>query len=170
VLVLWIATAAAGVTLLRSGSTRHPAAAEQAPADEVAASTVSANPSVLVRIGAVPLTAEGKPPPGPHIRIATPPGEHPLLEFSHPALAITGVACWFMFTFVHYRPFAWISFAILVVTMIVGLGWFLRNRESEHRRLAGAWTFPPRLIALHGAVAGLSITLTVVTALVASRG
>lgn len=157
-LVLWIATAAAGITLLRSGSTRRGAAADQAPAE------------ALVRIGAVPLTAEGKPPPGPHVRVATPPGEHPLLEFSHPALAITGVACWFMYTFVHYRPFAWISFGILLATLTLGLAWFLRNREAAHRRLAGAWTFPPRLIALHGAAAALSITLTVVTALVASRG
>jgi hypothetical protein len=157
-LVLWIATAAAGVTLLRSGSTRRAAAADQAPAEE------------LVRIGAVPLTAEGKPPPGPHVRVATPAGEHPLLEFSHPALAITGVACWFMYTFVHYQPFAWISLAILVAALTVGLGWYLRNRETAHRQLTGGWTFPPRLIALHGLAVGLSITLTVVTALVASHG
>lgn len=170
-LVLWIATAAAGVTLLRSGSTRRAAAAaaDQAPADEARANTVRANTGALVRIGAVPLTAEGKPPPGPHVRVATPPGEHPLLEFSHPALAISGVACWFMYTFVHYRPFAWISFGILVAALIVGLGWFLRNREATRRRLDGGWTFPGRLIALHGVAAGLSITLTVVTALVASH-
>jgi hypothetical protein len=164
-LVLWIATAAAGVTLLRSGRTLPAAAADEAPAEEVAAST-----NVLVRIGAVPLTAEGKPPPGPHVRVATPPGEHPLLEFSHPALAVTGVACWLMYTLVHYRPFAWISLAILVVTLLVGAGWFVRNREAAHRRLSGSWTFPPRLLALHGAAAGLSIALTVVTALVASHG
>jgi hypothetical protein len=158
VLVLWFATAAVGVTLLRAGS-----AARRAAAAEIAA-------GALVRIGAVPLTPEGKPPPGPHVRVATPPGEHPLLEFSHPALAVTGVACWFMYAFVHYRPFAWISFSILVVTLIAGLGWFARNRQAARRNLAGAWRFPPRLIALHGAAAALSITLTVVTALVASHG
>jgi hypothetical protein len=118
----------------------------------------------------VPLTAEGKPPPGPHVRVAIPPGEHPLLEFSHPALAVTGVACWFMYTFVHYQPFAWISFSVLVVTLLVGLSWLARNRQAARRNLVGAWRFPPRLIALHGAAAALSITLTVVTALVASHG
>jgi hypothetical protein len=168
-LVLWIATAAVGVTLLRSGSTRRAAAADEVPAEEVAADPVPASAGALVWIGAVPLTAEGKPPRGPHVRVATPPGEHPLLEFSHPALAIAGVACWFMYTFVHYRPFAWISFGILVAALIVGLGWFLRNREAERRRLAGGWSFPPRLIALHGLAAGLSTTLTVVTALVATH-
>jgi hypothetical protein len=160
VLVLWFATMAAGVTLLRAGSAAR--RAMPGPA-EVAA-------SALVRIGAVPLTAEGKPPPGPHVRVATPPGEHPLLEFSHPALAVTGVACWFMYTFVHYRPFAWISFSILVVTLLAGLSWFVRNRQAARRNLPGAWRFPPRLIALHGAAAAMSITLTVVTALVASHG
>jgi hypothetical protein len=164
-LVLWIATAALGVTLLRSGRTLQAAAADEVPAEAVPASS-----GVLARIGAVPLTADGKPPPGPHVRVVTPPGEHPLLEFSHPAFAVSGAACWLMFTLVHYRPFAWISFAILMVALLLGVGWFVRNREAAHRHLAGSWKFPPRLLALHGAVAGLSITLTVVTALVASHG
>ncbi len=162
-LVLWIATAAAGVTLLRSGRTLR-------PAQEALTGELAASPSVLVRIGAVPLTAEGKPPPGPHIRVATPPGEHPLLEFSHPALGISGAACWLMYTLVHYRPFAWISFAILVAALLLGVAWFLRNREAAHRRLTGSWTFPPRLLALHGLAASLAITLTVVTAVVAIHG
>lgn len=158
VLVLWLCTAGAGLTLLRAGTVRRRESASHPPAEP------------LVRIGAVPLTAEGKPPPGPHARVSSPPDEHPLLEFSHPALAITGVACWLMFTFVHYRPFAWISFAILVATLLAGIGWYARNRQAEARDEQGGWTFPPRLIALHGAAAALSITLTVVTALVASRG
>ena len=158
-LVLWLCTAAAGVTLLRAGTARRRESAGQAAAP--------AEP--LVRIGAVPLTAEGKPPPGPRARVSTPPGEHPLLEFSHPALAATGVACWLMFTLVHYRPFAWICFGVLVATLLVGFGWYVRNRRAAVREERGGWTFPPRLIALHGAAAALSITLTVVTALVASR-
>jgi len=159
-LVLWLCTAGAGLTLLRAGGARRRESAPRPPAP--------AEP--LVRIGAVPLTPEGKPPPGPRVRVSTPPGEHPLLEFSHPALAITGVACWLMFTFVHYRPFAWISFAVLVATLLLGLSWYTRNRQAALREEQAGWTFPPRLIALHGAAAALSITLTVVTALVASRG
>jgi hypothetical protein len=160
-LVLWLCTAAAGVTLLRAGTARRRESASQrsAPAAEP-----------LVRVGAVPLTPEGKPPPGPHARVSTPPGEHPLLEFSHPALATVGVACWLMFTFVHYRPFAWISVAVLVATLLVGIGWYARNRHAALAQERDRWTFPPRLIALHGAAAALSITLTIVTALVASHG
>jgi hypothetical protein len=163
VLVLWLATASAGLTLLRAGGAARQAAAPQAvPADSLA--------GALVRTGAVPLTVEGKPPPGPHVRVDTPPGEHPLLEFSHPALGVTGIACWMMFTFLHYRPLAWIAFAILVVTLLVGLGWLSRTRRSGQRQESQAWAFPPRLIWVHGLVATCSIVLTVLTAVIASRG
>jgi hypothetical protein len=163
VLVLWLATAAAGLTLLRAGGAARRAEAPQAmPADSLA--------GALVHTGAVPLTTEGKPPPGPHVRVSTPAGEHPLLEFSHPALGVTGIACWMMFTFVHYRPLAWIAFAILVATLLAGLGWLSRTRRSSARAETQAWAFPPRLIWVHGLVAACSIVLTVLTAVIASRG
>jgi hypothetical protein len=153
VLALWIAAAAAGVTLLRAGGAARRRAAVSVPAEPVA-----------VRIGAVPLTPEGKPPRGPHARVSTPPGEHPLLEFCHPALAVVGVACWLMFVLVHYRTFAWIAFAILIVTMAVGLSWLAANRRAPDP----AWKFPSRLVALHGLVVTLAIALTVLTAISAS--
>jgi hypothetical protein len=157
VLLLWFATAAAGLTLLRAGGAARRAAAPRAPAE------------APVRIGAVPLTADGKPPPTPHTRVATPAGDHPLLEFSHPALAITGIACWMMFTLVHYRPLAWIAFVILVVTMLMGATWLAHSRRSARRQVSSAWSFPPRLIWLHGLAAVCSIGLTVLTAITASR-
>ena len=166
VLVLWLATATAGLTLLRAGSAARRAAASPAaqavPADSLA--------GVVARSGAVPLTADGKPPPGPHVRVTTPPGEHPLLEFSHPALAVTGIACWMMFTFVHYRSMAWIAFAILVSTLLLGLGWLSQTRRPGQRPESQAWSFPSRLIWVHGLVATCSIALTILTALTASRG
>jgi hypothetical protein len=157
-LVLWVVTAAAGFSLLSTGGAARRAAA--------AARTAGAP----ARTGAIPLTDEGKPPPVPRVRVETPPGEHPLLEFSHPALALTGLACWFMFVFVHYHPFAWISFGILVVTIGVGLSWLARNTRDARRQVSAAWRFPPRLVALHGLAAAVAITLTVLTALSASRG
>jgi len=156
-LVLWVITAAAGISLLSTGGAARRAAAAR-----------TAGPPA--RTGAIPLTEEGKPPPGPRATVATPPGEHPLLEFSHPALALTGLACWFMFVFVHYHPFAWISFGILVVTIGVGLSWLARNTRDARRHVSAAWTFPRRLVALHGLAAAIAITLTVLTALSASRG
>jgi len=164
VLLLWLATAVAGVTLLRAGN----------EARRIAAAATAPEPVGAVHAGAVPRTPAGLPPPGPHVRVATPAGEHPLLEFSHPALAVTGIACWMMFTFVHYRPLAWIAFAILVTTVLAGLGWLARGRADRARQRAtagpAAWSFPARLAWLHGGVAGLSLVLTVLTAITAARG
>jgi hypothetical protein len=163
VLVLWLAAAIAGVTLLRAGgAARRLAAREPAHAGSRA--------PVPVRIGAVPLTADGRPPRGPHVRVARPAGDHALMEFCHPALAITGIACWFMFVLVHYRPFAWIALGILVVTMAVGLGWLTASRRSAGRQAKAAWNFPTRLVLLHGLVVALAIALTVLTAVSASHG
>jgi hypothetical protein len=161
VLVLWLATAVAGLTLLRAGGAARRAA------------EVAARPELAVavpRMGALPLTAEGKPPPGPHTRVQSPPGQHPFLEFCHPVLAITGIACWTMFTFIHYRPLAWIAFAILVATLLVGLGWLALNHRAATEQTDVAWQFPGRLVATHGLVAGCSILLTVLAAVTASHG
>jgi hypothetical protein len=166
VLVLWLATAVAGVTLLRAGGAARRAAASAAPARQAVAADAMAG----TRLAAIPLTPDGRPPPGPHVRVTTPEGEHPLLEFSHPALAVTGIACWMMFVFVHYRPLAWIAFAILVLTLLVGLGWLVRNRQEAGRQASATWSFPPRLIWVHGLVATSSLVLTVLTAILASRG
>jgi hypothetical protein len=166
VLVLWLATAVAGVTLLRAGGAARRAAASAAPARQAVAAEAMAG----TRLAAVPLTPDGRPPPGPHVRVTTLEGEHPLLEFSHPALAVTGIACWMMFTFVHYQPLAWIAFAILVLTLLVGLGWLIRNRQEAGRQASATWSFPPRLIWVHGLVATSSLVLTALTAILASRG
>ncbi len=162
VLVLWIATAGAGLTLLRAGgAARRLAAGARARAREQAPKA-----PVPARIGALPMTADGKPPPVPHPRVVSAPGEHPLLEFSHPALAVIGLAFWAMFAFVHYRPMAWIAIGVLVVAICVGLGWLVRGRRERRREDVG-WQFPPRLVALHGLAATLTIVLTVAAALVA---
>ena len=116
VLALWVVTAAAGVALLSSGNA---ARRRMAPSAQLA--------STPARSGAVPLTADGKPPPVPRTRVAAPAGEHPLLEFSHPALALSGLAFWFVFVLIHYRPLAWISLGILVVTLSAGLSWLARQ-------------------------------------------
>jgi hypothetical protein len=157
VLALWIAAAAAGVTLLRAGGA----------ARRLAAASVPTEPA-LVRIGALPMTADGKPPRGPHVRVTSQAGEHPFLEFCHPALGVTGIACWLMFVLVHYRPFAWIAFGVLVVTMAVGLSWLLSGRRPASSGSDATWKFPPRLVAVHGLVVTLAIALTVLTVISAS--
>jgi len=187
-LVLYVITAAAGVSLLGTGGAarRREAEAEAAEAAskeagagaETTLATAHATspaaeavraPGLQARLAAVPLTAEGKPPPGPKVKVVAPPGEHPLLEFSHPALALTGLACWFMYVFVRYTPFAWISFGILMVAIAIGLAWLVHNLRAASHRLKGAWHFPPRLVLLHGTAAAVAILLSVLTALSASH-
>jgi Flp pilus assembly protein TadB len=188
-LILYVITAAAGVSLLGTGGAarRREAEAEAAEAagtteagagaettlataqaTSAAAEAVRA-PGIQARLAAVPLTADGKPPPGPKVKVVAPPGEHPLPEFSHPALALTGLACWFMYVFVRYTPFAWISFGILMVAIAIGLTWLVHNLRAARRRLKGAWHFPPRLVLLHGTAAAVAILLSVLTALSASH-
>jgi hypothetical protein len=165
VLVLWLATAVAGITLLRAGGAARRATQSAVPAMQA----VPAQALAGTRMAAVPMTPDGGPPPSPHVRIATPDGEHPLLEFSHPMLAVTGIACWMMFTFVHYLPLAWIAFGILVVTLLLGLAWAGRNLRAVGRRTSAAWPFPPRLALTHGLIGASSLVLAVLTAIVASH-
>ena len=159
VLVLWVVTAGAGVSLLMKGNAARRRAATPVPAA-----------STPARFAAVPLTDDGRPPPVPRTRVATPPGEHPLLEFSHPALALIGLAFWFVFVLIHYRPLAWISFGVLVVTLGAGLSWLAANALAARHREHAARSFPPRLIVFHGLAATVALALTVLTALSASHG
>lgn len=176
VLAGWLVTAVIGLTMLRAGGAARRAAGSQlvplqADAPRAAAMRPASRvPDSSARLAAVPFGADGSLPPVPNTRVATPPGEHPLLEFSHPALAVSGLAAWTMFVLVHYRPLAWIAFGILLATMGAGLGWLTRNKVDRTRKAAAAWDFPLRLVVMHGLAAVLSITLTVLTALLAAHG
>ncbi len=63
-----------------------------------------------------------------------------VVEFTHPACAIVGLAFWMGYTLVHNRALAWIAFGLAAVTACAGLAWFLSNRKST--------LFSPRLISL----------------------
>ena len=158
-LILWVLTASVGVSLLSSGrAARGAAASGTAPAGAPA------------RFAAVPLTEDGRPPPVPHAKVTAPPGEHPLLQFCHPALALIGFGFWLAFVFVHYRPLAWVSFGVLVVTVAAGLSWLTRNTLAARRHQGAAPAFPPRQVVLHGLAAAATLALTVLAALTAGHG
>lgn len=175
-LVLWVLTASAGVSLLSSGRAGRGAAAGAAPrTDSSAGATQPAGAAggpaqrAGARFAAIPLTEDGRPPPVPHAKVTAPPGEHPLLQFCHPALALIGFGFWLAFVLVHYRPLAWISFGILVITIGAGLSWLTGNTLAA-RRHGIPRAFPPRLIALHGLAAAATLALAVLTALTAGHG
>jgi hypothetical protein len=188
-LILWVLTASAGVSLLSSGRAARGAAVGPAQPADAAGNPVeppgaaggraqtdggaggAARPAgTPVRYAAVPLTEDGKPPPVPRVKVAAPRGEHPLLQFCHPALALIGFGFWLGFVLIHYRPLAWISFGILLVTVSAGLAWLAANALAARRRQGAARAFPPRLIVLHGLAAAATLALTVLTALFASHG
>ena len=174
-LILWALNAGVGVALLTSGNAARrraagPARAASVPAGSAASTPAGSAASVPARFAAVPLTEDGRPPRVPRAKVVAPAGAHPLLEFSHPALALAGLGCWFAFVLVHYRPFAWVSIGVLVVTAGAGLGWLARNRLAARRRAAPARVFPPRLIMLHGLGATALLACTLLTALFAAHG
>ena len=160
-MVLWLLTAAAGLTLLNTGGAARRAAARSARL--AARERARTGPVVL------PVGPDGKPVRPPSARVTAPPGERPLLEFSHPALALAGSACWLMYVLTGYPVMAWTSLAILAVTIGLGLAWVIRTRRAAARPAGTSWAFPPRLIALHGAAVAVAVTLSLLTALVAAR-
>ena len=162
-LVLWVLTAAAGVTLLAAGNAARRAAA---PAPEDA----PAPAPVLAPAGTAP-AGPGGPRPIPRVTVHAAPGEHPLLEFSHPALGLVGLGCWFIYVGTRHVALAWVAFGILVVTIAAGLGWLGRSALARRRGTgpAAPSRFPPRLVLLHGVVAAGTVALAVLTALSATR-
>ena len=179
-LLLWIVTAGAGFYLLASRP-RRPATS---PAEEeaVAPATVPAAPPAQTGIPQAAydaLMAGARVPPITHTRITTQPGQHPLLEFMHPALGIAGLACWLAYVETKFGAFAWASFGILIVTIAAGLTWY----KVTHRRARAAKgeagkgeaaeaekpkkrQLPPRRYLVHGTGAGLTLVLALITLLV----
>jgi hypothetical protein len=148
----------------------QPAGAASAPSQTAASAAGTAAANAPARFAAIPLTRDGRPPPVPHAKVTAPPGEHPLLQFCHPALALIGFGFWLAFVFVHYRPLAWVSFGVLVVTVGAGLSWLTGNTLAARRHRGAAPALPPRLIVLHGLGAAATLALTVLTALTAGHG
>ena len=119
-LVVWVLTAAAGLVLLLAGSAARRGAAR--PAAPAPAAPVT-----------VPAHGPAEPPPIPRVTVHAAPGEHPLLEFSHPVLGLIGMGVWFIFVGTHHAPLAWVSFGILVAAIAAGLSWLARNTLAARR-------------------------------------
>jgi hypothetical protein len=99
------------------------------------------------------------------------PGLRSLLEFAHPALAITGLAFWLGFTLVHNRALGWIAFGLVTATVCLGLTWFAANTRAARSRDRDerAPSFGIRLVVLHGGGAAVTFVLAALTALVLGR-
>ncbi len=76
-------------------------------------------------------------PPITHTRITTRPGEHPLLEFMHPALGVAGLGCWIAFVITRFSVFAWAAFGVIIVTIAAGLTWYAVNARAARAARSG---------------------------------
>jgi hypothetical protein len=197
VLVLWMFTAGAGVYVLvtsnlgRARPAVNPDLAPQmasavAPSASTAAadSAVAAGPSAAGLSAAAPAKSaraarreerravrDRWDPPSLAKSKSEPmmPQFRSLVEFTHPACGITGLAFWLGFTLVHSRPLGWIAFGLVAFTACVGLAWFTANVRASRRRdpAEPAPSFNGRVIALHGAAAAVTLSLAALTVLIA---
>ena len=110
--------------------------------------------------------AEGAKIPITHTRVTTRPGEHPLLEFMHPALGIVGLGCWIAFVITRFRVFAWAALGVIVVTIAAGVIWYVVNARA--RKAGGRHPARrARRLLIHGSGAAVTFVLAIVTALIA---
>jgi hypothetical protein len=180
-MVVWTLTAGIGVYLLGVGITAQRAAAGSAaarpatPARAVGAAAATAptlvdeDPTMVGGAALAVVLGEG----GTVRRPAPPEGSSPLLEFTHPALALVGLTFWIFYVMSGDRLFAWIAFGVVVATVLAGLSWELtsrRNRRVADDPAAGDTSFPPHLIMLHGCAAVCTFALVVIAAVVATHG
>jgi hypothetical protein len=145
-MLLWMITAGAGLYLLVAGRPGRPAgppvadgAAVTEPAEAEAMTPVTVPASRPTQAGipqaaAEALAAGARVPPITHTRITTQPGQHPLLEFMHPALGLIGLGCWIAYVATKFGTFAWVSFGILLATIAAGLTWYTVNRRHAAAR------------------------------------
>lgn len=93
------------------------------------------------------------------------------LTFSHPLLAIAGLACWVGYLLTGRVDLAWLAFLFLCVTALLGftlLTRWLVGRGGRHARRA-ANSFPLRATLLHGVAALGTFTLVTIVAALASH-
>ena len=166
VLLLWLFTASAGVRVLftsglgRQRDTEAAAAAPSAVPEPEPALDAASPPSKREARRAARQRFD--PPTLVRNRNEPVPGLKELVEFTHPALGITGLAFWLGYSLVHNRTMAWIAFGLAAATACAGLAWFTGNLRAGR----GA-SFSARLLVVHGAGAAVTFGLAALTALTA---
>jgi hypothetical protein len=186
-MVVWALTAGIGVYLLAAviAAQRHEAAGPSGTSQ----SPASGGPSKTSQSPASGPSAKASQSPagaGPTASGAPGAADTALLEFSHPALALTGLTFWIFFVVTSGRVFAWIALGVVVATVLAGLGWaFSGWRQARAARghgnatagprsaMAGARSvkeeagLPVRLMLIHGLAAACTLILVVIAAVAA---
>ena len=149
-MVLWVITAGIGGYLLAVGF------AAQREVREARAVPVEVEEHALV-MGLAAIPEDGPPATG---GVRAPEGS-PLLEFSHPALALTGLTFWIFYVVTDVKVFGWIGFGVVLAAIALGISWVLTGRR--HAGLAGG--FPGHLVLLHAGAAACTLALAAVSVL-----
>lgn len=93
------------------------------------------------------------------------------LIFAHPLLASTGLALWAAYLMTGAGGLAWIAFALVCATALLGFAMFTRwlgDRAGRHARSTGQH-FPVTATTLHVAVGLATFILVLLAARVAGR-
>jgi hypothetical protein len=175
VLVLWLFTAGAGLSLLISGNLGRSRPAPT-PLPHLAAPTPVAAPATAASKRELRRAARDRfDPPSLTAAKNAPivPDPRSLLEFAHPAFAAIGLGFWLGFTLVHNRVLGWIAFGLVAATVCLGLTWFTANARAAKAKRRDQGEPPPSfgllLVVLHGGAATVTFALAALTALVLSR-
>lgn len=175
VLVLWMFTLGVGLSLLVSSrpsasvskpaAERQPAAAPQAAAPQAAAHTTATHATATHATATQPVTKRRRqdpyaPPSLQRARSEPLPGLRSLLEFCHPALAITGFGLWAGYVVSRNHSLAVIACCVLGATAAAGLTWFASNARKKQTGFSG------KIASLHGACATITLVLAVLTVVI----
>jgi hypothetical protein len=93
------------------------------------------------------------------------------LLLGHPVLALLALATWVAFLLTDCSVYAWSAFGTLVLVALLGftmLTRWLTGTGGRHARGAEQ-AFPVVAVVAHGAVAGLTFVLVLLTAITVSR-
>jgi hypothetical protein len=170
------ASTASASTATGSGASASPVNASPAVA---AQATEGATVVGVAALASGVLAASGTVASGAAPGSAAGGGESALLEFIHPALALTGLTFWIFFVVTSGRVFAWIAFGVVVAATAAGASWAFTGwrkastagRPAEARRPdsegAVAHGFPGHLVLAHGVAAACTLALVVIAAVAA---
>ena len=180
-LVLWICTVAAGAYLLATAKRYgNSESAPSEPVEQVSVSASATSPGPDPALGKVPAPEKPArvrdpfaPPSLQSERSESLPLMRALVEFVHPALGMIGFGFWFGYLVSRDRLFLAISLGILLGAIAAGVSWFTVNTRAVKRAAAAEaagepgiedprfapHTFSPRVLAVHGVGAALTLLI-----------
>ena len=86
------------------------------------------------------------------------------LVLSHPALAVSALACWVAFLLTGSRALAWTAFGALAAAALLGFTMFTRWLGAGRHARGAERRFPTLAVVLHGVAGVATFVLALLTA------